>query len=105
MMNLQQAAALVPLSRLVGDGRTDFRRVHTDTRSIEAGDLFVALKGENFDAQQFLMQAREKGAVAAIAQQGCSKQVFRVWKWRTPDLLWVSWLPDGVPASVCPSSR
>ena len=70
MMNLQQAAALVPLSRLVGDGRTDFRRVHTDTRSIEAGDLFVALKGENFDAQQFLMQAREKGAVAAIAQQG-----------------------------------
>lgn len=70
MMSLQQAAALVPSARLVGDERTEFRRVHTDTRSIEAGDLFVALKGEHFDAHQFLVQARDKGAVAAIAQQG-----------------------------------
>ncbi len=70
MMSLQQAAALVSSARLVGDERTEFRRVHTDTRSIEPGDLFVALKGENFDAHQFLVQARDKGAVAAIAQQG-----------------------------------
>ena len=70
MMSLQQAVAFVPLAKPVGDLRSAFRRVHTDTRSIEAGDLFVALKGENFDAHQFLAQARDKGAVAAIAQQG-----------------------------------
>ncbi|MEO7953215.1 MAG: UDP-N-acetylmuramoyl-tripeptide--D-alanyl-D-alanine ligase [Polaromonas sp.] len=73
MMSLQQAAMFVPSARLVGDGRTDFRRVHTDTRSIEAGDLFVALKGENFDGHLFLSQARVRGAVAAIAQQGLAE--------------------------------
>ncbi|MEO6320543.1 MAG: UDP-N-acetylmuramoyl-tripeptide--D-alanyl-D-alanine ligase, partial [Polaromonas sp.] len=45
-------------------------RVHTDTRSLQAGDLFVALKGEHFDAHEFLAQARAQGAVAAIAQHG-----------------------------------
>ena len=70
MMNLQQALDWIPLAVLVGDGRTRFGRVHTDTRSLQAGDLFVALKGEHFDAHEFLAQARAKGAVAAIAQQG-----------------------------------
>jgi UDP-N-acetylmuramoyl-tripeptide--D-alanyl-D-alanine ligase len=46
------------------------RRVHTDTRSLRAGDLFVALKGEHFDAHDFLPQAAAAGAVGAIAQHG-----------------------------------
>ena len=70
MMTLQQALACVPSARLVGDGRVKFLRVHTDTRSLQAGDLFVALKGERFDAHEFLPQAKARGAVAAIAQQG-----------------------------------
>src|SRR5450756_499992 len=45
-----------------------FRRVHTDSRSIEPGDLFVALRGERFDATDFLAQAKARGAVAAICQ-------------------------------------
>ena len=49
-------------------GSLAIRRVHTDTRSIEPGDLFVALRGERFDANDFLAQARDKGAVAAICQ-------------------------------------
>jgi UDP-N-acetylmuramoyl-tripeptide--D-alanyl-D-alanine ligase len=44
--------------------------VHSDTRTLQAGDLFVALRGERFDANDFLAQARDKGAVAAIAQPG-----------------------------------
>ncbi len=46
------------------------QRVHTDTRSLQPGDLFVALKGERFDAHDFLPQAREAGAVAAVAHSG-----------------------------------
>ncbi|WP_372743094.1 Mur ligase domain-containing protein, partial [Neptunomonas sp.] len=34
-----------------------FSRVNTDTRSIQPGDLFVALKGERFDAHDFAEQA------------------------------------------------
>ena len=70
MMTLQQASDWLPSARRVGDGQTDILRVHTDTRSLQAGDFFVALKGEHFDAQTFLPQAKAQGAVAAIAPHG-----------------------------------
>jgi UDP-N-acetylmuramoyl-tripeptide--D-alanyl-D-alanine ligase len=73
MMTLQQAQGWLPSARVVGSGAVRFNRVHTDTRTLQAGDLFVALKGDNFDAHDFLQQAREKGAVAAIAQYGLAK--------------------------------
>ncbi|WP_298214354.1 UDP-N-acetylmuramoyl-tripeptide--D-alanyl-D-alanine ligase [Acidovorax sp.] len=73
-MTLQQAFALlqprIPTARLVGDGATSLARVHTDTRTLQAGDLFVALKGERFDANAFLADARVGGASAAIAHGG-----------------------------------
>lgn len=68
MMSLQQALSWIPMGQLVGDGATLVQRVHTDTRSLEPGDLFVALKGERFDANDFLAQAKAKGAVAALCQ-------------------------------------
>ena len=74
MMTLQQAFDWVqqrcPQARLVGDGSTPIARVHTDSRSLQPGDLFVALKGEHFDANDFVPQARAAGAVAAIAHGG-----------------------------------
>ncbi|MDB5929213.1 MAG: UDP-N-acetylmuramoyl-tripeptide--D-alanyl-D-alanine ligase [Polaromonas sp.] len=70
MMSLQQALAWLPSARLVGNGRVVPARVHTDTRSLQPGDLFVALQGEHFDAHDFLARARAQGAVAAIAQHG-----------------------------------
>lgn len=41
--------------------------VCTDTRKIEPGSLFIAIKGERFDGHDFIAQAFEKGAVGAIA--------------------------------------
>jgi UDP-N-acetylmuramoyl-tripeptide--D-alanyl-D-alanine ligase len=70
MMKLQQAQAWLPSATLVGDPDTELLRVHTDTRSLRGGDLFVALKGERFDANDFLVQAREQGAAAALAHGG-----------------------------------
>jgi len=70
MMNLQQALQWVPGAQLVGDGSVTPSRVHTDTRTLQSGDLFVALKGERFDAHDFLAQARAQGAVAAVAHGG-----------------------------------
>ena len=40
--------------------------VSTDSRSIQPGELFVALKGENFDGHAFLESARQSGAAAAL---------------------------------------
>lgn len=69
MFKLADAAAWVG-GRLVGDGAVQVQRVHSDTRSLQPGDLFVALRGDRFDANDFLADARAKGAVAAIAQPG-----------------------------------
>ena len=74
MMTLQQALVWIqrsqPAARLVGDGATPLQRVCTDTRQLQAGDLFVALQGERMDANDFLPQAKAAGAVAAIAHRG-----------------------------------
>ena len=44
------------------------QRVHTDSRSLQAGDLFVALRGERFDGHAYISQAQEAGAVAVLCE-------------------------------------
>jgi UDP-N-acetylmuramoyl-tripeptide--D-alanyl-D-alanine ligase len=41
-------------------------RVCTDSRRIEVGDLFVAIEGENFDGHDYVDEALQRGAVAAM---------------------------------------
>ncbi|MFM1980824.1 MAG: hypothetical protein RLZ68_2089 [Pseudomonadota bacterium] len=72
MMSLEQAAQWLTGARLAGDAGLRPLRVHTDTRSIEPGDLFVALKGERYDANDFLHEAQQRGAVAVVCHAGLS---------------------------------
>jgi UDP-N-acetylmuramoyl-tripeptide--D-alanyl-D-alanine ligase len=44
-------------------------KVSTDTRQIEPGSIFFALKGEKFDANDFALQALQKGAVLVVADK------------------------------------
>ena len=69
-LTLKQVAAWLRNAHWVGAEITTALRVHTDSRSLQPGDLFVALKGETFDANQFLHQAQERGAVAVVCQAG-----------------------------------
>ena len=46
--------------------------VCTDTRKIQKGDLFFALKGEHFNGNQFAVQALENGAAYAIVDEELS---------------------------------
>jgi UDP-N-acetylmuramoyl-tripeptide--D-alanyl-D-alanine ligase len=73
MMTLAEAHAMLPGSTLVGDAGVRIRRVHSDTRTLRDGDLFVALRGERFDAHEFLVPARAAGAVAALAERGIAE--------------------------------
>jgi UDP-N-acetylmuramoyl-tripeptide--D-alanyl-D-alanine ligase len=75
MMTLQQAGQWLDHAQLVGDAGVSFKRVHSDTRSIEPGDLFVALRGERFDANDFLPEAKARGAVAALCQGDARAQL------------------------------
>ncbi|MBL8525721.1 MAG: UDP-N-acetylmuramoyl-tripeptide--D-alanyl-D-alanine ligase [Betaproteobacteria bacterium] len=43
--------------------------VSTDTRTLQPGDLFVAIKGDNFDGHEYLARALEKGAAAALVSR------------------------------------
>lgn len=43
--------------------------VQTDTRKLQPGDLYFALKGANFNGNQFALQALEKGAAYAIVDE------------------------------------
>nr|WP_083438660.1 UDP-N-acetylmuramoyl-tripeptide--D-alanyl-D-alanine ligase [Caldimonas brevitalea] len=72
-MTLELAQTLLPGATRVGAADVQVRRVHTDTRTLQAGDLFVAIKGERFDAHDFLAQAQAAGAVAAIAERGLAE--------------------------------
>ncbi|MBN1445028.1 MAG: UDP-N-acetylmuramoyl-tripeptide--D-alanyl-D-alanine ligase [Candidatus Omnitrophica bacterium] len=57
------------------------RGISTDTRTIKKGELFIALKGGNFDGSRFVDAALEKGAAAAIAGEdypGSDKKIIRV---------------------------
>lgn len=49
--------------------------VSTDTRSILPKDLFLALKGPNFDGHKFVQQAEGKGAIALIVSQDVDTQL------------------------------
>jgi UDP-N-acetylmuramoyl-tripeptide--D-alanyl-D-alanine ligase len=64
MMDTATAARAVG-GRLVGDS-VRFVRVTTDSRTVEPGDLFVALAGERFDGHDFVAPAFARGAVAAL---------------------------------------
>ncbi len=61
--------------RLLGarpSGRDVLGRISTDTRSIEPGDVFLALRGEQFDGHHFLAVAVERGAKALIVSDGAA---------------------------------
>ncbi|MDR0776014.1 MAG: UDP-N-acetylmuramoyl-tripeptide--D-alanyl-D-alanine ligase [Azonexus sp.] len=71
--------------RLVGSD-TALAGVGTDTRTVQLGQLFVALRGERFDAHDFLAQAIAAGAAAVLVADA-------------------SKLPAGVPAVVVADTR
>lgn len=65
------------------DGSATLARISTDTRAIGAGDCFVALVGERFDAHDFLGDAVARGAAALVVRHpergaGLGVPVFRV---------------------------
>ena len=65
--SLAQLTLAVPGSRVTGDA--SFDSVSTDSRNAGAGALFVALRGETFDAHDFLGQVAAAGASAVVVEE------------------------------------
>lgn len=59
--------------------------VSTDTRTLQPGDMFIALKGLNFDGHHHIDEAFDKGARVCIAEHACARSVRR----KDPDIIFV----------------
>lgn len=75
-MNLQlnQIADAVKGS-LAGSGEIAVQGYSIDTRTLNAGDLFFAVKGPRFDGHDFLQQAMEKKAAGVVIERGAIQPV------------------------------
>mgnify|MGYP000010426568 CR=1 FL=1 len=66
-MRLSELAAAIG-ARLVGADR-EFAGVVADSRKLEAGQLFVALRGERVDGHDFVADVAARGAAAAVVER------------------------------------
>jgi len=69
LMTVSELARTVAALSVAGDGRIGFSSVSTDTRTLNPGALFVALRGERFDGHEYVAAARERGAAAALVER------------------------------------
>lgn len=75
-MSLMEPISLQFLSEACGAGPwvggppREILRVCTDSRAVQAGDAFFALRGERFDGHDFLGEVAARGAVALVVQRG-----------------------------------
>ena len=65
-LTLSQIAQFAGASLSSGDGAVMIDKVGTDSRTIKPGELFVALRGENFDGHDFVEAVATSGATGAL---------------------------------------
>ena len=70
MLNgVEQTAAVLQGATCAGNLRASWEGVSTDSRQIDPGNLFIALRGERFDAHGFLDQVQLAGATVLVVEQ------------------------------------
>jgi UDP-N-acetylmuramoyl-tripeptide--D-alanyl-D-alanine ligase len=67
-LSIDQIAQFAGAVRQNGRNERLITDLSTDSRTVQPGDLFVALRGDNFDGHQFVEQATQRGAAGAIVE-------------------------------------
>lgn len=68
-MLLSEIIRDLPIITRMGDSDLDISRVVYDSRNVQAGDLFVALRGEKTDGHLYAQQALQRGASAFLVEE------------------------------------
>ena len=68
-MNLRDLIDGLSDARLIGDGGVEVRGVQNDSREIQPGDVFVAVRGIRADGHAFVPIALERGAAAIVVER------------------------------------
>lgn len=66
MFELEETVSAINAKLLSSSGSSLFRGVSSDSRTIKRGDIFFALKGDNFNGHDFVKEAIQKGASAVV---------------------------------------
>ncbi|MDI6800469.1 MAG: UDP-N-acetylmuramoyl-L-alanyl-D-glutamate--2,6-diaminopimelate ligase [Thermodesulfovibrionales bacterium] len=73
-----------------GDAGRDVSGVAYNSRNVKDGDLFVAVRGENFDGHDFIKDAIEKGAAAVVYEKiENRKSKLETLMNKYPDMVWI----------------
>ena len=72
-LTVQEVAKIINGTIVKENPDITITNISTDTRTLNRGDLYVPLKGENFDGHDFLEIALKQGAAAVMVKQGSSK--------------------------------
>lgn len=68
-IRINQLAEVIGGRILSGEGKSPFNGVSIDSRTIQPGQLFFAIAGENFDGHNYVGQAIEKGACCVVVER------------------------------------
>ena len=68
-MKIKEILKIINGKLICGDEDLDIQNFEKDTRIIQKGDMYVAIKGEKFDGNDFYKDAINKGAVACLEQR------------------------------------
>ena len=63
-------------SNIAGDDVIN--EIKTDTRKLNKGDIFIALKGNNYNGENFVDEAIEKGAIACVVENKINDKCIKV---------------------------
>ena len=63
-----------------GDLDIDIKGIACNSNDVKEGDLFVAIKGFEYDGHKFINEAIEKGVAAILIEEGCDLKSFKVKK-------------------------
>ncbi len=74
-LTVQEVMEATGGSLLQGGEGALFERVSTDSRTIQGGDLFIALKGDRFDGHAFVLEVLEKKAGGVMVEEGAAKDL------------------------------
>jgi UDP-N-acetylmuramoyl-tripeptide--D-alanyl-D-alanine ligase len=66
----EEIAAAVKGQINQGDPGTPFLGFNSDSRTVQRGEVFWALKGDRFDGHDFVLKAAKQGATGVVVQKG-----------------------------------
>ena len=76
-MTLNEVIKIVN-GKTILDSDQEINEIKTDTRLINKGDVFIAIKGKKYDGHNFTKEAIKKGAIACIVEYGDNEHFIKV---------------------------